>query len=471
MCERFPIANLIDEIVDADNLRDSVDFIIDHLECRAQRERFRPSKMADSTPEIEARWQRYYEWRERVACVLDKEISAGTFRISRDDVKEITVMNGPKVRVCQAPTIIKRIGIHAIMVVVERHTREALIKNSAASIKGRGMHWLHHIVEEDIRNAPELTRYYFQSDIRHYYDNIPQDGMKRVIREYISDGVLLPILDSFIELLPTGLSKGLRSSQCFANLYLTPVHRRMLRECQRYRLTGEGTAGEVRYLYYNYCDDTDFFAPTKAEAWRLGNIYRAEVAKLGLEVKANYAVRPLTEGLDFLGYVHYPTHSLLRKRIKVTAARKLARVKSRRRRQEVVGSLKGMAVHGDCKNLYQRLTHHHIYMKKFSEMGISYTPADGKKRFPGKVMRLSALQNKELEIHDYESGMNTSHGEDRYLVSFRDVRTGDWGKFFTSSEEMKNILDQISDIEDGFPFACSIESEVFDGNKVKYKFV
>jgi hypothetical protein len=110
-------------------------------------------------------------------------------------------------------------------------------------------------------------------------------------------------------------------------------------------------------------------------------------------------------------------------------------------------------------------------MRKFSEMGISYTPADGKKRFPGKVMRLSALQNKELEIHDYESGMNTSHGEDRYLVSFRDVRTGDWGKFFTSSEEMKNILDQISDIEDGFPFACSIESEVFDGNKVKYKFV
>lgn len=35
-------------------------------------------------------------------------------------------------------------------------------------------------------------------------------------------------------------------------------------------------------------------------------------------------------------------------------------------------------------------------MKKFSEMGIVYTPADGKKRFPGKVMRLGALQNKEI---------------------------------------------------------------------------
>ena len=65
---------------------------------------------------------------------------------------------------------------------------------------------------------------------------------------------------------------------------------------------------------------------------------------------------------------------------------------------------------------------------------------------------------------------NTSQGEDRYVVSFRDKQSGEWGKFFTASEEMKNILDQISDIEDGFPFETTIVSEVFDGGKVKYKF-
>lgn len=109
-------------------------------------------------------------------------------------------------------------------------------------------------------------------------------------------------------------------------------------------------------------------------------------------------------------------------------------------------------------------------MKKFSEMGVSYTPADGKKRFPGKTMRLGAIVNKTIEVHDYETGINTSQGEDRYVVSFRNKQTGDWGKFFTASEEMKNILDQISDIEDGFPFETTIVSEVFDGGKVKYKF-
>jgi hypothetical protein len=35
---------------------------------------------------------------------------------------------------------------------------------------------------------------------------------------------------------------------------------------------------------------------------------------------------------------------------------------------------------------------------------------------------------------------------------------------------MKQILDKVSDIEDGFPFETVIESEVFDGNKVKYSF-
>lgn len=109
-------------------------------------------------------------------------------------------------------------------------------------------------------------------------------------------------------------------------------------------------------------------------------------------------------------------------------------------------------------------------MKKFSEMGVTYTPEDGKKRFPGKVVRLSSLQNKEIEIHDYEKDVTTSQGDGRYLVSFREKKTGEWAKFFTASEEMKQILDKVSDIEDGFPFETVIESEVFDGNKVKYSF-
>ena len=468
MEHRYPISNLIDEIVSRQNMLDSYDYVIDHLECPHQRDRFRPDKTADYTPEIAALWERYFKRREEVIATLVSEIKSGTFRITRADVQDIHVKDGPKERDVQAPRIIKRIGIHCIMVVFEKHCYPNLINNTAASIKGRGMHWLHHILEEDIRNAPELFKYYYQSDIAKFYDSIPHDGMKACIREYVSDPILLPILDSFITLMPNGLSKGLRSSQCFANLYLNPVHQRMIREVPHYTYTNEDGTTEERPLYYNYCDDTEWGAPTKKEHWRLSKIYHEEVEKLGLTIKPSEAIRPLTEGLDCLGYVHYPTHSLLRKRVKQNAARKLAKVKSRKRRQEIIGSFKGMACHADCKHLFHILTNKK--MKKFSDMGISYTPADGKKRFPGKVMRLAALQNKAIEVHDYQGDVTTSHGADRYIVSFRDKLTGEWGKFFTSSEEMKNILDQVSDVEDGFPFETVIMSEVFDGNKVKYKF-
>lgn len=423
---------------------ESFDYVISHLEHPRQREMYRPKRLT-------------------IIENLRRAISAGSFRIVRSDVRDLHVTKGYKERDVQAPKVVKRVGIHAIMVVIEKYTYPTLIKNTAASIKGRGMHWLHHVVEEDLTNDPELSQYYYQNDIHHYYDSIDQVRMMQIIRKYVSDPILLPILDCFITLLPQGLSKGLRSSQCFANLYMNEVDHEMQKYVKHYEKDGE-----THYLYYRYCDDTVMLASTKKELWQLRNIHIAAVARLGLEVKPSEAVRPLDVGLDFLGYVHYGTHSLLRKRIKQKAARKLAKVKSRKRRQEIIGSFKGMACHADCKHLFYKLTNQR--MKKFSEMGVSYTPADGKKRFPGKTMRLGAIVNKTIEVHDYETGINTSQGEDRYVVSFRDNQTGDWGKFFTASEEMKNVLDQISDIEDGFPFETTIVSEVFDGGKVKYKF-
>ena len=445
---QFPHDNLVPEIVSDENMFESFDYVISHLEHEKQREKYRPH-------------------RESIVRQLQVEIGDGSFRITREDVSDIHVTDGPKERDCQAPKVKKRIGIHAIMVIVEKYTYPTLIKNTAASIKGRGMHWLHHIIEEDLANVPEQMAFYYQNDIEGFYDNISQDRMKAVIREYISDAILLPMLDNFITLLPKGLSKGLRSSQCYANLYLSPVDHEMIKHVKSYVLQTED-GEEVRYLYDRYMDDTVFWSDNKKELWRLRDIYVAEVGKLGLRVKPSEAVRPIDVGLDHLGYVQYEDFSQIRKRTKQKAARHLTKVKSRKRRQELIGSFKGMACHADCKHLFHILTGK--YMKKFSEMGVSYTQEDGKKRFPGKVVRLGSLQNKEIEIHDYEKDVTTSQGDGRYLVSFRDKKSGEWAKFFTASEEMKQILDKVSDIEDGFPFETVIESEVFDGNKVKYCF-
>lgn len=236
---RFPLDNLIPEIVSEENMGESFDYVISHLEHPRQREMYRPKRLT-------------------IIESLRREISAGSFRIVRSDVRDLHVTEGYKERDVQAPTVVKRVGIHAIMVVIEKYTYPTLIKNTAASIKGRGMHWLHHVVEEDLTNAPEQSQYYYQNDIHHYYDSIDQLRMMQIIRKYVSDPILLPILDSFITLMPQGLSKGLRSSQCFANLYLNEVDHEMLKHVKRYE-----KGGEIRFLYYRYCDDTVMLAGTK----------------------------------------------------------------------------------------------------------------------------------------------------------------------------------------------------------------
>jgi hypothetical protein len=446
----FPITNILHEIVSDKNLSDGFDYIISHLDTKEQREKY----YSRDNPEKGERDKR------ALLAKLKKELEKGIFRIRPENIREMIVDDGPKIRIVQAPRVYYRIGCHVIMVVVEKYVNPTLIVNTAASIKGRGMHWLYHRMTEDYDNVPELMDFYYKNDIKGYYDNISQERMKRIIRQYIADPVVLGFLDNFITLLKSGISKGLRSSQCFANLYLSPVDHVMCCHVEKYISKG----GETRYLYERYMDDAAMWAADKKKLWLLHDIYHEETAKLGLTVKNDEAIRPITEGIDYLGFVFYGTHARIRKRTKKKAARHLTKVKSRRRRKELIGSFKGMACHADCKHLYYKLTKKQ--MKKFGEMGITYKPEDGKKRFPGKVVPIRAITNTPIEIYDYEADLTTSHGDGRYLVSFRNVSDGTFAKFFTASKEMQNILDQINAVEDGFPFETTILMEYYDGKSL-----
>ena len=57
--------------------------------------------------------------------------------------------------------------------------------------------------------------------------------------------------------------------------------------------------------------------------------------KLAWRLKSNDTVFPITEGIDFLGYVTRPDHVRLRKRNKQKFARKMHKIKSKKRRQGV----------------------------------------------------------------------------------------------------------------------------------------
>lgn len=75
-----------------------------------------------------------------------------------------------------------------------------------------------------------------------------------------------------------------------------------------------------------------------------------------LDIKPNYRVFPITEGIDFLGYVIYSgIYCKVRKRIKNNAKRKLHKLKSKTRRQEIIASIKGYCVHSNGHHLFNIL--------------------------------------------------------------------------------------------------------------------
>lgn len=316
------------------------------------------------------------------------------------------------------------------------------------------MHDLMKYILRDIQEDPEGTRYCYKFDISKFYESVNQDFVMYCVHRIFKDKKLIAMLDNFVRIIPKGISIGLRSSQGLGNLLLSVYLDHYLKD--KYGVCH----------FYRYCDDGVVLGKTKAELWMIRDIIHEQLQEIDLVVKPNERVFPTAEGIDFLGYVIRPNNVRLRKRIKQKFARKMCEVKSRKRRRELTASFYGMTKHANCNNLFNKLTGK--TMKSFKDLNVAYKPEDGKKRFAGTVVSIRELVNIPIIVKDFETGIKTEQGEDRCIVSIE--MNGEARKFFTNSEEMKNILAQIKEVPDGFPFETTIKTEVFGKGRTKYVF-
>lgn len=392
------------------------------------------------------------EHRDEVIAELTAKLKNGTFKLG--GYHERIICEYGKERHLQILSMKDRIAVYAVMNVVDAHLHKRFIRTTGASIKGRGTHDLMKCIQRDLNADPEGTTYCYKFDVRRFYDNVKPDFVMWCYRRVFKDEVLLGLLEHFLHLLPEGISFGLRSSQGSGNLLLSVFLDHYLKD--KYG---------VRY-FYRYCDDGVVLGKTKAELWMIRDIIHEQLQEIDLVVKPNERVFPTAEGIDFLGYVIRPNNVRLRKRIKQKFARKMCEVKSRKRRRELTASFYGMTKHADCNNLFNKLTGK--TMKSFKDLNVAYKPEDGKKRFAGTVVSFRELVNIPIIVKDFETGIKTEQGEDRCIVSIE--MNGEARKFFTNSEEMKNILAQIKEVPDGFPFETTIKTEVFGKGRTKYVF-
>ena len=120
------------------------------------------------------RREHYGAQREDIISRLTAKIGSGTFRIIH--YEQFWVQDGPKRRLIQSPSVKDRIGCNAVMRVVEKYIYPTIIKTSAASIKGRGMHRLYRKMRTDVRHDREGTKYFYMSDIRTFRGSGDLDG-------------------------------------------------------------------------------------------------------------------------------------------------------------------------------------------------------------------------------------------------------------------------------------------------------
>lgn len=146
--------------------------------------------------------------------------------------------------------------------------------------------------------------------------------------------------------------------------------------------------------------------------------------------------------IDFLGYSFDHDKVLLRKRIKMAFARKAARIKSRKRRREVLASYWGWCKWGDCRNLWNKVTNKDM---SFAEKGITGRNAtnDGQKFFDVPIVRADDIINVPIKVTDFIPGVKTREGSGRYVV--RIIHEGRECKFITNSFTLKSMLDQAAE--------------------------
>ena len=442
---------LIQKIVERTNMDRAFDEVVDQLPERVVIRKNGEKKV------LPGRRTFYRRRREEIIARLVLHISDGSFRVNH--YSEMWVKEGPKVRRVQSPCVEHRIGCNAIIRVVEDLLYPSVIKTSAASIPGRGMHRLFAKMRHDIENDREGTAYFYKCDIRKFFESIDQDLMWECIKDKIKDPILLPILHNFVTMMEVGLSIGLRSSQCYGNIFLSGI--------DHYFKDFLG----VKY-YYRYCDDIVILAASKTKLWLLRDIMHEQAAGVKLEVKPDECVRPISEGIDFLGFVYDGKKARLRKRTKQKAARKLHKVKSRKRRQEIIGSLKGMAKWCDSKHLYKTLTGKNMEsfadkVKQMKKDGVEYTGKNGKRMLAGQEVSLRTLVNMHIVVLDFEPDVPTQNGL-RYVVQFQ-KDDGTIGKYLTNDSEQKFWLEEFRKANN-IPFDCTITPQYFGQGKVRYMF-
>lgn len=186
------------------------------------------------------------------------------------------------------------------------------------------------------------TCWVLKCDIRKFFASVDQTALMDILRSRIFDQNILALIgrvvSSFSSTTPgKGLPLGNLTSQLLVNIYMNEFD-----QFVKHKLKATH--------YIRYADDFVFLSPDRAWLTALLPPVREFLgAKLKLKLHPDkISIRTLASGVDFLGWVHFPDHRVLRT---ATKRRMFRRIEETKRKSETISSYLGLLAHGNARKL------------------------------------------------------------------------------------------------------------------------
>ena len=198
-----------------------------------------------------------------------------------------------------------RIVQHAVMAHVAPYWDRMMYYHSYSCRVGKGQHAGSKVCMEFVRR----NRYCLQCDVSKFYPSIVHDILYEHICHTIKDPNVLWLLKDIV--FSGGGEKnvpiGNYTSQWFGNLYLTPLDYRVKHE---HRI----------HDYLRYCDDFLLFSNDKRELQTIArDLERFLLEEYELKL-SKCELFHTSQGVDFLGYRHFPDGKIL---VRKTTAKRI----------------------------------------------------------------------------------------------------------------------------------------------------
>jgi len=261
-------------------------------------------------------------------------------------------ISDPKPRNIHKASVRDRLLHHALYRQLYPFFDRTFVADSYSCRNGKGTHKAMNRFRSFARKISEnntRTCWILKCDIRKFFASVDQNILMNILRFYIPDGDILWLIGRVVESFSsTGNGKGLPlgnlTSQLLVNIYMNEFD-----QFVKHKLK----AGH----YIRYADDfVDFVVLSRDKNYLLRILPQMEIflrERLKLNLHPNkVSIETLTSGVDFLGWVHFPYHRVLRTATKCKMFRRIMEVNDK---GETIQSYLGLLSHGNTYKLRQRV--------------------------------------------------------------------------------------------------------------------